>query len=254
VPGGPSDDHEVDGTITVRAASARTRVRLQDAGAVWASSPAVARELIEAGLPPGNVTVVPSPILPAAPGPGGGGILAVLPVHEPAQARLVLDALRLSRAAPVRLLPTVVTRHLDRQVAEILPQAELLEPCSDEARFAAMAAGADVVLAIDSTDRFERRALVAAGVGAAVITGSPAGPAAAVLGDPRAGDLEHLARLQAEPGDRLERARRVADACAPETVLAEADYPHWPEWRVSRTQTSLSSGAPASSARTSSIS
>ena len=67
----------------------------------------------------------------------------------------MLGALRALRGiAPVRLLPTVFTRHLDRLVAEILPHAELLRPCSDEAPFASLAAIAEVVLALDSTDRF----------------------------------------------------------------------------------------------------
>jgi hypothetical protein len=136
----------------------------------------------------------------------------------------VLDALRVIPAgAPVRLLPTVFTRHLDRDVAALLPRVELLRPCSDEARFAALAAGADVVVTLDSTDRFERRALAAAGVGAAVIGTQPAGPAAAVLDEEPLSDLGQLAqalgRLLAEPGDRLERARRVARACAPDALV-----------------------------------
>lgn len=226
VPGGPADQHEVGPPSTVRAASVRSAVKLQDAGAVWACSPELARELIEAGLSPRKVQVVPSPIAPKPHGPGGQGLLAVLPVHEPERARLILDTLRRLRAGtPVRVLPTVWTRHLERQIAERLPAAELLRPCSDEARFAGLAATADVVLALDSTDRFERRALVAAGVGAAPITCTAAGPAAAVLGPGVATDIGDLGvtltRLLAEPGDRLERARRVAQTCAPETVLAQ---------------------------------
>jgi GT2 family glycosyltransferase len=224
VPGGPSSHHEVGPPVVVRTGSARTPIRLQDAGAVWACSPAVARELIDGGLAAEKVSVVPSPILPSPPGPGGEGILAVLPVHEPDRARLVLDALRVIPAgAPVRLLPTVFTRHLDRDVAALLPRVELLRPCSDEARFAALAASADVVVTLDSTDRFERRALAAAGVGAAVIGIQPAGPAAAVLDEEPLSDLGQLAqalgRLLAEPGDRLERARRVARACAPDALV-----------------------------------
>lgn len=230
VPSGPYDHHEVGPPAVVRVACARTAVRLQDAGAVWACSPSVADALIEAGLPAGKVAVAPPPILPAnpdlpaTPGPGGGGVLAVLPVHDPHQARLVLDALRaLPGSALVRLLPTVFTRHLDRHVADLLPHAELLGPCSDEARFAGLAATADVVVAIDATDRYERRALVAAGVGAAPITGNLSGPAAAVLGDGAVGDLDDLGltlvRLLAEPGDRFERARVIAKACAPQTAL-----------------------------------
>jgi GT2 family glycosyltransferase len=226
VPGGPSDRHEVGPPVIVRAASAQSPVRLQDAGAVWASSPAVARALIEMGLSADKVTFVPSPILPAPVGPGGEGILAVLPVHEPDEARRVLDALRtVDRAVPVRLLPTVFARHLDKRIAELLPRAELLGPCSDEARFAALAATADVVVALDSTDRFERRALVAASVGAAPITRTAAGPAATLLSDSVAvdpGDLgSTLLRLLAESGDRLHRTNLVRQACAPKAVLEQ---------------------------------
>lgn len=224
VPGGPTDRHEVGPPVVVRAATARSPVRLQDAGAVWASSPAVARELLDAGVSADKLKIVPSPIQPRPCGPGGQGILAILPVHEPDLARLVLRSLQgLPASTAVRLLPTVFTRHLDRQVAEILPRAELLGPCSDEDRFAGLAATADIVLALDSTDRFERRALVAAGVGATPITGSVAGAAAAVLGDAVAANRDDLAATLAsrlaEPGDRLERAQRVARACSPQAVL-----------------------------------
>jgi GT2 family glycosyltransferase len=226
VPSGARDLYAVGHPANiVRLASALTAVPLEASTAVWASCPSVADALIQAGVPAGQVAVVPSPIIHAARGSGGEGVLSVLPVHDPGQARLVLEALRgLPISTPTRLLPTVFTRHLDRQIAEILPHAELLRPCSDEARFAALAASADVVLALNSADRFERRALIAAGVGAAPITCSADGPTAAVLGAGVATDPEMLAdkltELLAEPGDRLERANRVAHACAPETVIA----------------------------------
>jgi GT2 family glycosyltransferase len=224
VPAGPYDAPVVGPPTVVRLASARTAVRLRDAGGVWACAPSVADAVIDSGLPADRVTVVPPPVLPATPQPGGSGVLAILPVHDPDQARLVVGALRaLPRATPVRLLPTVFTRDLDRHVAEVLPRAELLRPCSDEARFADLAATADVVLALDSTDRFERRALVAASVGAAPITANVAGPAAAVLGDVGAGDLDALGPtlvgMLAEPGDRVERSRLIAAACGPEAAL-----------------------------------
>lgn len=224
VPGGHCDHHDVGLLSIVRVASPRSAVNLQAAGAVWACSRAVARDLIEAGLAAEKVTVVPSPVQPRSIGPGGAGILSVLPVHEPARARLILDALRsLRNAAPVRLLPTVFSRDLDRQVAELLPGAELLRPCSDEARFAGLAATADVLLALDATDRFERRALVAAGVGAAPITCTSAGPAAAVLGGDVATDPDSLggklAELVGESGDRVERASRVAAQCGPAALM-----------------------------------
>jgi GT2 family glycosyltransferase len=221
VPAGPHDDPRMAAPTIVRLATPRTAVHLEDAESVWASTSYIADALIESGLPAAKVTVVPSPILPSPLGPGGGGVLAVLPIHDPGQAAVVFGALRtLPSETPVRLLPTVVTRHLDRQVADILPRAELLGPCSDEARFAGMAASADVVLAVDSTDRFERRALVAASVGAAPLTAAPQGPAAAVLGGVHACALDDLrgalVALLAEPGARPELARRVAGACGPE--------------------------------------
>jgi hypothetical protein len=129
---------------------------------------------------------------------------------------------KLPASTPLRVLPTVASLHLDRQLADALPRAELLGPCSDEARFADLAASADLVVAIDPADRFERRALVAAGVGAAPITGNPAGPAAAVLGDEVVADLDArclaLTHVLDDPGDRSERNRRVAAACSPKAV------------------------------------
>jgi len=227
VPTGARDLYAVGRPANVvRLASARTAVPLEESSAVWASCPSVAQDLIQAGVPAAKAAVVPPAIIASAPGSGGEGVLAILPVHDPARARLVLDALRgLPAPIPVRLLPTVFTRHLDRRIAEALPRAELLRPCSDEARFAGLAATADVVLALDETDRFERRALVAAGVGAAPITCTPAGPAASVLGTGAVADLGDLgatlARLLAAPGDRLERAQRVSRTCAPEMVLGQ---------------------------------
>lgn len=219
VPSGANDPHEVNGAMTVRIASTRTAVRLQDAGAVWATSPAVARALVAEGLPSRRVTVVPPPVLPAIAGEGGGGVLAILPVQAPDHARLVLEALRgLPGRAEIRILPTVFTRRLDVDVANVLPRAQLLGPCSDEARFAELAGTADVVVAIDPADHFERRALVAAGVGTATITANPEGPAVA-LGDVVFAEPEQLrswlGRLLAEPGDRVKRADRVSSACGP---------------------------------------
>lgn len=230
VPSGAHDPQEIRPPAIVRLARASAAARLQDAEAVWACSPAVATALVEQGLPAGRVEVVPPPVLRVPIGPGGGGVLALLPVHDRMQMRAVLDALQvLPAGTPLRLLPSVVTLGLDRQVAELLPHAELLGPCSDEARFAELAAGADVVLAVDAADRFERRALVAAGVGAAPITANAAGPAAAVLGDTVVGDPDalgpSLSGLLADPGDRRARALRVTDACSPEALAHHLEVP-----------------------------
>jgi hypothetical protein len=223
VPVGPHDPHQADATTIVRVGQARTGVRLQDAAAVWASSPAVADALASQGLPDRRITVVTPIVHPVPCGAGGDGVLAVLPVHNPQQTGRVLDSLRmLPRSTPVRLLPTVQHRDLSRHVAEVLPWAELLGPCSDEARFAALAASADVVVAIDACDRFERRALVAAGVGTAPISDNATGPACAVLGDAVLSEpdvlRDRLNELLGDPGDRSVRAQRVAQTCAPDSI------------------------------------
>jgi len=228
VPAGRHDVHELDGSTVVRVASDTVAVPLERARAVWAASPALADELVAGGLNARDVAVVAPPVLRAPTGGGGGGVLAVLPAHDRVAAQRLLAALRaLPADVPVRLSPTATTRHLHREVAEQLPGAELLGPCSDEGRFRDLAATADVVVAVDVGDRWERRALVAAGVGAAAITARRDGPAAAVLGaDIAAGEDELAERLQTavrEPGDRAERAQIVAVTCAPEAMRERLD-------------------------------
>lgn len=225
VPAGAHDRQEFVPGATVRLAQRRAALPLEQAGQIWTTTPALAETLVSDGLSAERIRVVAPVVLPAAAGDGGAGVLAVLPVHDPPRAGGLLDALRsLDRATPVRLLPTVRGRKLETEVAERLPGAELLGPCSDEARFAALAADADVVVALDPSDRFERRALVAAGVGAAVITDVPDGPAVSVLGAGAliAGDPQALARVLAaaiaEPGDRGARRRAVAERCSPEAL------------------------------------
>lgn len=224
VPAGENDQHEVGPTTTVRVGTARTAVALEKARSVWACSTQVAIALIDAGVPQRSVAVVSPPIPPASLGLGGEGVLAIFPAHDARQGRLVLDALRgLPAAIPVRLIPTVLSRNLEHQVATALPRAQLLGPCSDERRFAEIAASADAVITCDSTDRFDRRALVAASTGSAVLTCNPEGPAVDILGQSAFAEPQGLrgALLGAfsDPGDRHERAHRVAQACAPEAVL-----------------------------------
>ncbi len=225
VPTGATDAHGVGPGTILRLAQARTAAPLANTPRIWAASAAVASALVRDGVPSARVEVVPSPVTPADPGPGGGGVLAILPAHDPARARATLDALRgLPAHTAIHLVPTAVARGLQQDVADALPGAVLGPPCSDETRFAELAAQADVVLADDLDDRFERRALVAASVGSAVITTDPDGPAAAVLGSDVAYERSDLTRaLQrtlSEPGDRAERSERVARACAPQ-ALAE---------------------------------
>jgi hypothetical protein len=218
VPSGRHDFQQMPRASIVRMAQPRTALPLGDAAAVWACSPAVADALVADGLSRARVKVVPPPVSAAPFGRGGTGVLAVLPAHDPVAARATMDALaRIPAGISLRVLPSVWTRGLEQEVVERLPRAELLAPCSDEARFAALAGDADVVLAADASDRFERRALVAASVGAAPISLAPDGPAASVLGDQVVADQYSLAKAlaerAAEPGDRAVWAQRVLQEC-----------------------------------------
>jgi GT2 family glycosyltransferase len=230
VPSGACDSWPIGTTSLIRLGSARTALRVADASEVWASCPAVARELIESGLDPSRVRVVAPAIPLPARGAGGAGILAILPTHDSGAAQAVIQALRSAAGAtPIRLLPTVRTRGLEAEIAERLSGIELLDPCSDEQRFAELAASADVVLATDPSDHYERRALAAAATGAAVLTTNPDGPAVSVLGAGIAcstGDLPAaLAALTAEPGDRSDRAALVAESCGPQALARHLTGP-----------------------------
>ena len=82
--------------------------------------------------------------------------LGVKAAHDSGATESVIDALRSTAGAtPIRLLPTVRTRGLEAEVAERLSGVELLDPLSDEQRFAELAASADVVLATDPSERAE---------------------------------------------------------------------------------------------------
>jgi GT2 family glycosyltransferase len=184
VPGGAADHWPLPQPSVVRLGRARTALNIADAAGVWAATPALAAELIGAGMAPERVRTVPPPVVGVAPGAGGHGILAILPTYDRAMTRLVLDALRALRgSSPVTLLPAIRTVGLAEEVAARLPGAQLLGPTSDELRFAELAGDADVVVAIDPADPFERRALVAAAAGAAPISLNPTGPAAVALAD-----------------------------------------------------------------------
>jgi GT2 family glycosyltransferase len=230
VPSGACDAWPIGAAGLIRLGSARTALPVAEASEVWASCPAVARDLIQSGLDPSRIRVLAPPIPLPAPGAGGAGILAILPTHDPEAAQSVIDALRSTAGAtPVRLLPTVRTHGLEAQVAERLGGVELLDPCSDEQRFAELAASADVVLATDPSDHYERRALVAAATGAAVLTTNPDGPAAWVLGAGIGCSTEDLpaalAALTVEPGDRSERAGLVAESCGRRALARQLTGP-----------------------------
>ncbi|WP_249009106.1 glycosyltransferase family 2 protein [Conexibacter sp. DBS9H8] len=213
--------------LTVRLLGGRLGPDLAGATAVWCPSPAMLATAAAAGIAPARLELVPPTVAPHPPGGGGAGILALLPTHLPAQADATLATLsRLPGGIELRILPAATVRGLDAELAARLPGAELLGPCADETRFATLAAEADVVLSLDPWDVCERRLLVAAGVGAAVVGAGPGGPAAHVLGlDPHSVSLETPAELRRALASadrsapaRADRARRVVAACAPEAI------------------------------------
>ncbi len=155
---------------------------LQDSPWVWAASPALREVLIADGLKPERVAWVPSCVPARPPGAGGRGLLCVLPGHDLAAAEAALDALAPWGGERLRLLPTARSIPLLALVADRLPKAELLAPCTSETRLHEIAAGADVVLCADPDDIFERRSLVAAAAGSVTVTAVD-GPAHAVLGE-----------------------------------------------------------------------
>lgn len=224
IPAGAHDRLTVDAPHIVRLGQLQTASPLGHAAAVWAASPALATQLIVAGLPGERVQVVPPPVADVAVGSGGEGLLAILPAHRPPAARAVLDALRKLRpGVAIRLVPTVTGRGVEREVRDRLPQAELLPPVSEEITFARLAGTADVVAVGDDGDPFDRRALIAASAGAIVVGVGPEGPAAAFLppecrgGDDVISAQGHLG-TPAGPAARLARGVAAARACAPSAV------------------------------------
>jgi GT2 family glycosyltransferase len=182
---------------------------------VWAAGPDVAAAFITAGLDARRVHIVAPPLRSVAAGAGGEGVLAILPAHD---ARACEATLRSLRDVPdVRLLPTVAARGLAQAVRDRLPGAELLEPCADERRFAAIAGRADVVLAADADDLFERRALIAAATGAMVVTARRGGPAATF-----AGAHHDLAAAPAHADTTARAERRAVVLAATDQALIAA--------------------------------
>ena len=213
VPVGAADAHEVDPSAVVRVAALPISADLRRARAVWAATPALVAALASDGI---AAEWVPPAIPRVALGRGGDGVLAILPAHDMSATASTLAALsEVPAGTRIRLVPTVMTRGLPDRIAAALPAAQVLAPCSDERRFAALAATADVVVAADRDDRFDRRALVAAATGAAVVPADPDGPAASVLGELTCRD--HAAALAAAR-DRSARAERVRSACDPSLV------------------------------------
>jgi GT2 family glycosyltransferase len=211
-------DRSVGGIVRV---AAMPSVDVSFASSIWAASSALADELVAEGLSPDRVEIVP-PVLPSLPvGPGGGGVLAILPSHDLDHCREVLVALA-SLDVRVRLLPTVATEIVASLAASLLPPAELLAPVASELRFAALCCESDVVVCADSREPFERRALLAAGTGAAAIH-LPDGTAASVLGPELSLGGDWNAALEAalaSPVSREERATLAQSTCGLESVAA----------------------------------
>ena len=212
VPAGPHAVHSLDGAVL------RAGVLPVGGGApmeAWAAAPDVAAALVAAGLDERRVRIVAPALHAVAPGSGGEGVLAILPAHDARACEATLRALR--DAPDVRLLPTVAARGLTEAVRDALPGAELLGPCADERRFAAIAGRAEIVLAGDADDLFERRALIAAATGAAVVTTRRGGPAATFAGAHH--DLV-AARAQTDATGRATRRAHVLAACDQSLIAA----------------------------------
>jgi GT2 family glycosyltransferase len=175
-------------------------------GDEWAPIMRALARTVDGDLEPLDVSRFSTPVVPGPTGPGGAGTLVILPAHDLDTAARAL-AVAGDRQAPITVVPTALCRGLAAFVAAHAPGAALLDPCTSEEILADYAAQADVVVALDPSDPWDRAALVCAGTGAAVIV-RPGGPADGILGE-----------LAAAPGRRDERTDLVRRACAPERVL-----------------------------------
>ena len=76
--------------------------------AIWAAYPSLADWLVANGADPERVHVLPPGVPDVPVGPGGGGVLAAVPAHDPRLSAQLLTALgQLPSSSPIRLLPTV---------------------------------------------------------------------------------------------------------------------------------------------------
>jgi GT2 family glycosyltransferase len=192
-------------------------VDVSPVAAVWAASETLAADLIGAGLDADQVHVLLPPVHDVACGPGGQGLLALLPGHDLSRCRQILGAVAaIAPSMPVRVMATLATQGVVELVAELAPGAELLGPISSEHRFAALACECDVVVSADPRDVFERRALLATAAGACAVH-LPGGVAASVLGDELAFDGSPAVLLTAlqQTSGRIARSRLMLDACGP---------------------------------------
>lgn len=211
VPGGPSRVPRIPEGTWVRTAGA--------------PGPEHAGRFALPAIPAGDLPWLP-PAVDAGPatGPGGGGLLVSLPAHDPRAALDVIEAVRATAPAAVRVVPTVRQQHVFDELAERLPGAELLPPCGHDDAWRARAVDADVVVCVDADDVFERRALVGAAAGAVPVLRDAGGPAGAVIPDPVCaadGSLAHAIGAALErAADRAACAAPVREQCAPATVGA----------------------------------
>ncbi|MBJ7330695.1 MAG: glycosyltransferase family 2 protein [Solirubrobacteraceae bacterium] len=181
-------------------------------------------------------------LLPAVPGDDGfwvpppvhtphpratdrAGVIVSLPTHRPELAAEVLAALRAVDATDVRIVPTVGSRGLQEQIADALPDAELLRPCAHDDAWRVAAETAEIAVCVDPDDVFDRRALIAAAVGATPVATSGDGPAGAVLPEvisAAGGSLDHaLAAARERVGDGAELAAVVREVCDPVGVARQ---------------------------------
>jgi GT2 family glycosyltransferase len=194
----------------------------ESVAAIWAATPALADELVAGGVPADAIDVLAPLVDAPSAGPGGAGVLALLPAQDHAACSRQLEALApFAARARLRLLPNVADPIVAALAAERLPAAELLAPLSCERDFAQLAGECDVVVALDAGDRFERRALIAAGAGAATVT-LPGAPASAWLSDAvtsspaDAGALtEAVTNALERSPERATRSVEVRRVCAP---------------------------------------
>jgi hypothetical protein len=222
-----------DGITMVRLGTAETALDLTNAARVLAASRAVGAQLASQGLPTHKISVLPPMVEPRTLGRGGAGVLALLPTHDLRLTASLLAALAgLADSTSVRLIPTVFRRDLRAEIADRLPRAELLGPCSDEGRFAALAASADLVIAADPLDHFDRRALVAASVGTKALTLSPTGPASELFGAEAAASTSDLADAlrHSSAGDYSRSAVQatVREACSQSLIAPFLSTPREP--------------------------
>lgn len=183
--------------------------------AEWAPVQAARARSLADALPELHPARMPAIVCPAGVGPGGGGVLALLPAQDLDLAAELLDlASGLAGAGPLVVSPSALTAAIESLVARRAPTAQLLGPMASEAMLAARSALADIVVAADPADRWDRAALVAAGTGAAVVVRRD-GRAHQLLGD--------LATPVGAPlrgvGERTARHVAVREGCAPERVL-----------------------------------